>query len=79
LEGQADAALVGYRDALRRWGDLSLVWDQALCTIDMATLLDPAKPEVATAIESGREILMRLAARGSRLAARPRGATELPA
>ncbi|MGO9180120.1 MAG: ATP-binding protein, partial [Candidatus Limnocylindrales bacterium] len=63
LEGQADAALAGYRDALRRWADLGLVWDQALCTIDMATLLDPATPEVATAIESGREILMRLAAR----------------
>ncbi|HXQ95426.1 MAG TPA: hypothetical protein VN800_00750, partial [Candidatus Acidoferrales bacterium] len=63
LEGEVDHALAGYRDALRRWSDLGLLWDQALCAIDMATLLNPAQPDVAAAGEAGREILTRLGAR----------------
>ncbi len=44
------------------WRDLGLVWDEALCAIDMATLLDPADPEVRAAGEAAREILVRLEA-----------------
>jgi hypothetical protein len=39
------------------------VWDEAMTGMDMATLLDPAEPEVATAITSTRAILERLGAR----------------
>ena len=62
LEGRTSEALAGYRQVLGTWRDLGLVWDEALCAIDMATLLDPADPEVRAAGEAAREILVRLRA-----------------
>jgi hypothetical protein len=61
--GDRAEALGLYRDALRRWRDLRLVFDEALCVIDMATLLDPAEPEVRAAAIGAREILVRLGAK----------------
>ncbi len=63
LEGRASDALPLYREALRAWRDLGLAWDEALCGIDMATLLDPSNADVRDAAESSREILVRLEAR----------------
>jgi len=63
LEGRPADALAFYREALLAWRDLGLAWDEALCGLDMATLLDPADPEVRAAAESTREILTRLGAR----------------
>jgi tetratricopeptide (TPR) repeat protein len=62
LEGRTADALGQYRDALREWRDLGLVWDEALCGLDMAILLDPAEPEVRAAADAAREILVRLEA-----------------
>ena len=62
LDGRPAEALTLYREALRAWRDLGLAWDEALCGIDMATLLDPTDPEVRSAAESCREILIRLGA-----------------
>jgi class 3 adenylate cyclase/tetratricopeptide (TPR) repeat protein len=62
LEGRSVEALSLYREALRAWRDLGLVWDEALCGLDMAILLDPAEPEVRAAAESSREILSGLEA-----------------
>jgi class 3 adenylate cyclase/tetratricopeptide (TPR) repeat protein len=62
LERRPADALARYREALRAWRDLGLAWDEALVGIDMATLLDPADPEVRAAAESAREILVRLGA-----------------
>jgi hypothetical protein len=62
LEGRPADALPFYREALRCWRDLDLAWDEALCAIDMATLLDPADPEVRAAAEAAHEILVRLGA-----------------
>ncbi len=55
-------ALAGYRTALALWRDLGCAWDEALCVIDMATVLDPSLPEVRAAAEAAREILVRLGA-----------------
>jgi tetratricopeptide (TPR) repeat protein len=63
LEGRAAEALNLYRDALRAWGDLGLMWDAALTAIDMATLLDPTEPEVRAAAEAARALLARLGAK----------------
>ena len=52
-----------YRDALRRWRDLGLVFDEALTYIDMATLLDADEPEVRAAADSAHAILERLGAK----------------
>jgi class 3 adenylate cyclase/tetratricopeptide (TPR) repeat protein len=62
LEGRPADALPLYREALRAWRDLGLPWDEALCGLDMATLLEPAEPEVRAAAEASREILVRLEA-----------------
>jgi phage portal protein BeeE len=48
---------------MRLWRDLGLAWDEALCAVTMATLLDPSEPEVRAAVETGREVLVRLRAR----------------
>ena len=58
LEGRRADALALYRDALRAWRDLGLAWDEALCGLDMALLLDPADPDVLA--ECGRTVASRL-------------------
>jgi class 3 adenylate cyclase/tetratricopeptide (TPR) repeat protein len=63
LEGRPAEALPAYREALRAWSDLGLAWDEALCGLDMALLLDAADPEVRAAAASAREILTRLEAK----------------
>jgi class 3 adenylate cyclase/tetratricopeptide (TPR) repeat protein len=63
LEGRPADALTQYRQASRGWRDVGYVWLETLTAIDMATLLDPAEPEVQAAAEAGRETLTRLRAR----------------
>ncbi|MEA2610635.1 MAG: hypothetical protein QOG32_361, partial [Chloroflexota bacterium] len=62
LEGRPSEAMTLYRDALRAWQALGLQWDEALCSIDMVTVLDPSDPEVRAAAESATSILTRLGA-----------------
>jgi len=62
-EGRRAEALALYRDALRHWRELGLVFDEALTGIDMATLLDVDEPEVRAAVSTAREILERLGAK----------------
>ena len=62
LEGRPADVLALHREALRGWRDLGLAWDEALCGLDMASLLDPADPEVRAAADAAREILVRLGA-----------------
>ncbi len=63
LDGRRSEALARYRDAVERFRDSGLPLDEALTAIEMATLLDPAEPEVREALDAGREILVRLRAR----------------
>ena len=58
LDGRPADALSLYRDALRRFRDLGLSVDEAFTAIEMATLLDPAEPEVRVATGSAREIFL---------------------
>ena len=62
LEGRPGDALSAFREALAGWRDLGSPWREALTAITMATLLDPADPEVRAAAEAAREILVRLRA-----------------
>jgi hypothetical protein len=63
LEGGSAEALTLYREALRGWHDLGLVWDETLTALDMATLLDPSLPEVQAAADGARATLARLGAK----------------
>jgi class 3 adenylate cyclase/tetratricopeptide (TPR) repeat protein len=63
LDDPGGEALAMYRAVLKEWHGLGMYWEVALVGIDMATLLDPAQPDVQAAIESSREILTRVGAR----------------
>ncbi len=63
LDERPAEALVLYVDALRRFRDLGVALDEALTAIEMATLLDPALPEVRAAADAAHAILDRLRAR----------------
>jgi len=63
LEGRPAEALAQYREAVRGWHELGLVWDEALTGLDMAILLEPSEPEVHAVAASTRQILVRLGAR----------------
>jgi class 3 adenylate cyclase/tetratricopeptide (TPR) repeat protein len=63
LEGRTGEAKALYRSAIRAWRDLGLAWDEALCGLDMALLLDPADLEVRATADTAREILVRLRAK----------------
>jgi class 3 adenylate cyclase/tetratricopeptide (TPR) repeat protein len=63
LEGRGADALPLYREALRSWRDLGLAWDEALCGLDMALLLDLTEPRVREAADASREIFVRLGAK----------------
>ena len=66
LEGRGPAALAGYREALRAYRQLGLVFDEAVAVVDMAILLSSPErdpPDVAAAIAAARETLERLGAR----------------
>ena len=62
LNGQTVEAIRLYRDALRAFQELGLVLSEAQTAIEMATVLDPAIPEVVEAVASARTILTRLRA-----------------
>ena len=62
LDGRPADALGLYREALAAWRDLGLVWDEALCGLDMAQLLDPGEPAVRAAVDRSRDILVSLEA-----------------
>ena len=62
LDGRVAEAIALYREANRRFRESGLALDEGLTAIEMATLLDPADPEVRTAIGAGRAVLARLGA-----------------
>jgi tetratricopeptide (TPR) repeat protein len=65
IEGRRSDAVAGYRDVLRGWRGLGLVFDEAMATLDVALLLAPADremPEAAAAVAAAREVLARLGA-----------------
>jgi class 3 adenylate cyclase/tetratricopeptide (TPR) repeat protein len=63
LDGRPAEALPLYRDSIRRFRDLGLPIDEAFTGIEMATLLDPAEPDVRAAADAAHEILTRLGGR----------------
>ncbi len=66
LEGRGAAAVAGYREAMRAYRQLGLVFEEAAAAVDMATLLAPEEldaPDVIAAIAAARVTLERLRAR----------------
>ena len=62
LDGRPAEALGLYRTALRALREAQTPLDEALVGLEMASLLDPADPEVRAAAEGARAIFLRLEA-----------------
>lgn len=62
VEGRQSDALGDYREALRLWRDVGLLWD-ALCGLDFAILMGMRDDEARATAERTREILTQLGAR----------------
>jgi tetratricopeptide (TPR) repeat protein len=62
LEGNAGAALAGYRTAIAAWRSLRLPWDEALTTLDAVTVLGLPEPDVAEWADAARATLRELRA-----------------
>ena len=62
LDGRVSEAQNGYRECVRGWHEVGMIWDEALTGLDMTLLLGPedAIPEI---VQSTREIMERLGAR----------------
>ncbi|MFI5255156.1 MAG: hypothetical protein ACHQ15_06850, partial [Candidatus Limnocylindrales bacterium] len=64
LEGRLADAVAGYRDAARRWRDLGVGFDLALCDLDAVRFLGDADPKLAhEAADEARGIFTRLGAK----------------
>ncbi len=63
LEGRRPESIAAYRDAQQRWRDAGVMFDLALCELDMVRLLGMDDPEVRAAAEECREILTSLGAK----------------
>ena len=62
LEGRPAEALAAFRDAIRRWQELGLPFEMALCMTDLVVLMGRDRPETAAAETEAREILGSLGA-----------------
>jgi class 3 adenylate cyclase/tetratricopeptide (TPR) repeat protein len=60
LEGHGAAALRAYRGVLDELLGLGRVWDHAIVTVQMATVLSPSEPGLADAAATGRAALERM-------------------
>jgi class 3 adenylate cyclase/tetratricopeptide (TPR) repeat protein len=63
LGGATAEALAKFEEARGAWRRIGLPWDEALLGIDMASVLDPALPEVHEAVSRSRAVLEGLGAR----------------
>ena len=63
VEGRQSEALGDYREALRLWRDVGLLWDEALCGLDFAILVGMRDDEARATVERTAEILTQLGAR----------------
>ena len=65
LEGRRTDAIADYREALRGWRGMGLIFDEALAALDMAILLAPTEREMAetaSVSDAARESLIRIGA-----------------
>ena len=63
LDGRRSEALVGFHDAIRRWRELGLEFEAAVCALNLVTLLGPSEPEVQTAADDAAALFERVGAK----------------
>jgi tetratricopeptide (TPR) repeat protein len=63
LDGRRGDALAGFTDAIRRWRDLGLELEAAVCALNLVSTLGGSEPEVRAAAEDAGELFERLGAK----------------
>jgi tetratricopeptide (TPR) repeat protein len=63
FEGRRDDARAGFVEAIRRWRDLGLEFEAALCALTFVTMVGPAEPEAREAAEQARNVFERVGAK----------------
>jgi class 3 adenylate cyclase/tetratricopeptide (TPR) repeat protein len=62
IEGRRDEGLNGFIDAIRRWRDLGLEFEAAMCALTLVTMVGAANPETRDAAEQARMLFERVGA-----------------
>jgi len=63
LQGQRGEALTTFTDAVRRWRELGLEFEAAVCGLNLVTVLGVAEPEARAAAEHAASVFERLGAK----------------
>jgi class 3 adenylate cyclase/tetratricopeptide (TPR) repeat protein len=63
LDGRPSEAMAGFVDAMRRWGELGLDFEAAVCALNLVTMLGPGTPEARAAGENAAGVFDRLESR----------------
>ena len=63
LDGRRADALAGFHDAIRRWRELGLEFEAAMCTLNLVTMLGPSEPEVQAAADDAAALFKRVGAK----------------
>ena len=62
LQGRRGEALADFLDAIRRWRELGLEFEAAVCGLSLVTMLGPSDPEARTAAADAGAVFERLGA-----------------
>ncbi len=63
LEGRSSEALAGFADAIRRWRELGLAFEEAQCQLNLIAVVGGSGPEVTAAANDARATFERLGAK----------------
>ena len=62
IEGRRSESLAAFLDATRRWRDLGLTFEAAVCELSLVTMLGTAEPEARAAADDAAAVFDRLGA-----------------
>jgi hypothetical protein len=62
LQGRRGEALAAFVDAIRRWRELALEFEAAVCGLSLVTMLGPSDPEVRAIAADAGAVFERLGA-----------------
>jgi hypothetical protein len=63
LEGRRGEARAGFADALRRWRDLGMEMEAAICALNFVNMLGPSHPDALAAADGAAALFERLGAK----------------
>ncbi|MDQ2941551.1 MAG: hypothetical protein M3R05_05095, partial [Chloroflexota bacterium] len=62
LDGRGSEAVAGFVDAMRRWRELGLEFEAAVCGLNLVKMLGPSSPEARAAADEAAALFRRVGA-----------------